>query len=106
METIAPPCLSACVCRKRCSYVCSASHASCTVLNIELRIVGSNKRLFPSGTSLDLRGHMRAEDCLKPQLFHIGRNSNGRRGVKEIDNQLEVHERSGNVPALQGQPQP
>ncbi len=28
--------------------VCSASHASCTVLNIELRIVGSNKRLFPT----------------------------------------------------------
>jgi len=49
--------------------VCSASHASCTVLNIELRIVGSNKRLFPSGTSLDLRGHMRAENCLKPNYF-------------------------------------
>ena len=49
---------------------------------------------------------MRAEDCLKPNYFIWGRNSNGRRGVKEIDNQLEVHERAGNVPALQGQPQP
>ena len=28
------------------------------------------------------------------------------RGVKDIDNQLEAHERAGSVPALQGQPQP
>ena len=48
-----------------------------------------------------LRGQILADEL--PQVLRAARFV---RGVKEIDNQLEVHERSGNVPALQGQPQP
>jgi osmotically-inducible protein OsmY len=48
-----------------------------------------------------LRGQILADE-----LSRVLRAARFVRGVKEIDNQFEVHERAANVPALQGQPQP
>jgi osmotically-inducible protein OsmY len=48
-----------------------------------------------------LRGQILADEL--PRVLRAARFV---RGVKEIDNQFEVHERAANVPALQGQPQP
>ena len=48
-----------------------------------------------------LRGQILADEL--PKVLRAARFV---RGVKEIDNHLEVHERAGSVPALQGQPQP
>src|SRR2546423_5570448 len=51
--------------------------------------------------TVTLRGQILADEL--PKVLRAARFV---RGVKGIDNQLEVHERAGNVPALQGQPQP
>ena len=48
-----------------------------------------------------LRGQILADEL--PRVLRAARFV---RGVKEIDNQFEVHERAASVPALQGQPQP
>jgi osmotically-inducible protein OsmY len=48
-----------------------------------------------------LRGQIVADEL--PRVLRAARFV---RGVKEIDNQFEVHERAPGVPALQGQPQP
>ena len=48
-----------------------------------------------------LRGQILADEL--PKVLRAARFV---RGVKGIDNQFDVHERAGNVPALQGQPQP
>ena len=48
-----------------------------------------------------LRGQILAND-----LTRILRATRFVRGVKSIDNQLEVHEEPGNIPSLQGQPAP
>jgi osmotically-inducible protein OsmY len=48
-----------------------------------------------------LRGEILADEL--PRVLRAARFV---RGVKEIDNQFEVHERAASVPALQGQPQP
>src|SRR5438445_210116 len=50
---------------------------------------------------ITLRGQILADEL--PKVLRASRFVHG---VKGIDNQLEVHERAGNVPALQGQPQP
>ncbi|PYS66769.1 MAG: hypothetical protein DMF73_20915 [Acidobacteria bacterium] len=50
---------------------------------------------------ITLRGQILADEL--PKVLRAARFVHG---VKGIDNQLEVHERAGNVPALQGQPQP
>ena len=50
---------------------------------------------------LTLRGQILADEL--PKVLRAARFV---RGVKGIDNQFEVHERAGNVAALQGQPQP
>jgi osmotically-inducible protein OsmY len=48
-----------------------------------------------------LRGQILADEL--PRVLRAARFV---RGAKDIDNQFEVHERAGDVPALQGQPQP
>ena len=48
-----------------------------------------------------LRGQILADEL--PKVLRAARFV---RGVKDIDNQFEVHETAGNVPALQGTPQP
>jgi osmotically-inducible protein OsmY len=48
-----------------------------------------------------LRGKILADEL--PRVLRAARFV---RGVKEIDNQFEVHERAASVPALQGQPRP
>ena len=48
-----------------------------------------------------LRGQILADEL--PRVVRAARFV---RGVKEIDNQFEVHERPASVPALQGQPRP
>ena len=48
-----------------------------------------------------LRGQILADEV--PKVLRAARFV---RGVKDIDNQFEVHETAGNVPALQGTPQP
>ncbi len=50
---------------------------------------------------ITLRGQILADEL--PKVLRAARFV---RGVKDIDNQFEVHERAGNVPALQGQSQP
>ena len=51
--------------------------------------------------AVTLRGQILADEL--PKVLRAARFV---RGVKGIDNQFEVHERAGNVPALQGLPQP
>jgi osmotically-inducible protein OsmY len=48
-----------------------------------------------------LRGQILADEL--PRVLRAVRFV---RGVKEVDNQFEVHERAANLPALQGQPRP
>ena len=50
---------------------------------------------------LTLRGQILANEL--PKVLRAARFV---RGVKDIDNQFEVHETAGNVPALQSTPQP
>src|SRR5436190_2979242 len=50
---------------------------------------------------LTLRGQILADEV--PKVLRAARFV---RGVKDIDNQFQVHDRAGSVPALQGQSQP
>ena len=43
---------------------------------------------------------------LEVEVDHLLRRVRGVRGVREVDDQLELHARPGNVPALQGRPRP
>jgi osmotically-inducible protein OsmY len=62
--------------------------------------VGALEISANNGT-VTLKGQILADELPK-----VLRSTRFVRGVKAVDNQLQVHQTSGNVPDLQGQPQP